>query len=47
MYIFNRFMKNGKATIFNFYLQVHVEDKELNKVAIQVGINDVLRYSSQ
>ena len=40
-------MKNGKATIFNFYLHVHVEDKELNKVVIQVEIDDVLRNSSQ
>ena len=54
---FNRFIKNSTATMFNFlgasshqmlhYLDVHLEDRQINTVVIHVGINDILRGSSQ
>ena len=57
MYEFNRFIKNSKAKMFNFpgasshqmlhYLDVHLEDRQINTVVIHVGINDSLRDSSQ
>ena len=57
MYEFNRFIKNSKAKMFNFpgasshqmlhYLDIHFEDKQINTVVIHVGINDILRDSSQ
>ena len=57
MYEFNRFIKNSKATMFNFpgasshqmlhYLDVHLEDIQINTVVIHVGINDILRDNSQ
>ena len=57
MYEFNRFIKNGKATMFNFleassrqmlhYLGVHLEGRQINTVLIHVEINDILRGSSQ
>ena len=57
MHEFNRFIKNGKATMFNFtsasfhqmhhYLDVHFEGTQINTVVIRVGINDILRDSSQ
>ena len=56
MYEFNRFIKNSKAKMFNFpdasshqmlhYLDVHLEDRQINTVVIHVGINDILRDSS-
>ena len=57
MYEFNRFIKNSKAKMFNFlgasshqmlhYLDVHLEDRQINAVVIHVRINDILRDSSQ
>ena len=57
MYEFNRFIKNSKATMFNFpgasshqrlhYLDVHLEDRQINTVVIHVGINDILRDTNQ
>ena len=57
MYEFNRFIKNSKAKMFTFpgasshqmlhYLDVHLEDRQINTVVIHVGINDILRDSSQ
>ena len=55
---FNRFIKNSKAKMFSFpgalshqmlhYLDVLLEDRQINnKVVIHVGINDILRVSSQ
>ena len=56
MYEFNRFIKNSKAKMFSFpgasshqmlhYLDVHLEDRQINTVVIHVGINDILRDSS-
>ena len=56
-YEFNRFIKNSKATMFNFpgtsshqmlhYLDVQLKDRQINTVAVHVGINDILRDSSQ
>ena len=55
-YEFNRFI-NSKATMFNFpgtsshqmlhYLDVQLKDRQINTVAVHVGINDILRDSSQ
>ena len=57
MYEFNRFIKNSKAKMFSFpgasshqmlrYLDVHLEDRQINTVVIHVGVNDILRDSSQ
>ena len=57
MYEFNRFIKNSKAKMFSFpsasshqmlhYLDVHFEDRQINTVVMHVGINDILRDSSQ
>ena len=57
MYEFNRFIKNSKAKMFSFpgasshqmlhYLDVHLEDRQINTVVIHIGINDILRDSSQ
>ena len=57
MYEFNRFIKNSKAKMFSFrgasshqmlnYLDVHLEGRQINTVLIHVGINDILRDSSQ
>ena len=57
MYEFNRFVKNSKAKMFSFpgasshqmlhYLDVHLEERQINTVVIHVGINDILRDSSQ
>ena len=57
MYEFNRFIKNSKAKMFSFpgasshqmlhYLDVHLEDRQINTVVIHVGINDILRDGSQ
>ena len=57
IYEFNRFIKNSKAKIFNFpgasshqilhYLDVHLEERQINTVVIDAGINDILRDSSQ
>ena len=57
MYEFNRFIKNSKAKMFNFpgvsshqmlhYLDVHLEDRQINTVVIHVGINNILGDSSQ
>ena len=57
MYESNRFIKNDKATMFNFpggsshqmlhYLNVHLEGTQINTVAIHIGINDILSDSSQ
>ena len=54
---FNRFIKNSKAKMFSFpgasshqmlhYLDEHLEDRQINTVVIHVGINDILRDSSQ
>ena len=50
-------LKNSKAKIFHFpgasshqmlhYLDVQLGDRQINTVAIHVGINDILRDSSQ
>ena len=57
MYEFNRFNKNSKTIMFNFpgasfqqmlhYLDVNLEDRQINTVVIYVGINDILRDRSQ
>ena len=57
MYEFSRFIKNSKAKMFSFpgassremlhYLDVHLEDRQINTVVIHVGINNILRDSSQ
>ena len=57
MYEFNRFLKNSKAKMFSFpgalshqvlqYLDVHLEERQINTVVIHVGINDILRDSRQ
>ena len=56
MHEFNRFIKNGKATMFNFsdasshqmlqYLDVHLDGRQINTVVIYVGIKDILRDSN-
>ena len=57
MYEFNRFIKNSKTIMFNFpgasfqqmlqYLDVNLEDRQINTVVIYVEINDILRDRSQ
>ena len=57
MYEFNRFIKNSKIIMFNFpgasfqqmlhYLDVNLEDRQINTVVIYVEIIDILRYRSQ
>ena len=55
MYEFNRL--KSKAKMFSFpgasshqmlhYLDIHLEDRQINTVVIHVGINDIIRDSSQ
>ena len=57
MYEFNRLIKNSKATMFDFpgapshqmlhYLDAQLEHRQINTVVIHVGINDILRDSSE
>ena len=54
MYEFNRFIKNGKATMFNFHgasshqmLQyLDLASRQINTVVLHIGINDILTDSS-
>ena len=57
MYEFSRFMKNSKATMFNFpgtsshqmlrSLDIHLEERQINTGVVYFGINDILRDNSQ
>ena len=54
---FNRLIKNRKAKMFNFagasshqllhYLDVHLKDKSIDTVIIDIGINDLLTNNSR
>ena len=57
MYEFNRFIKNSNTSTFSFlhasshqmlhYLDVYLEDRQVNTVVIYVGINNILRDINQ
>ena len=57
MHEFNRYLKNGKANMFSFpgaqsyqilhYLDVHLEDKSIENIVMHIGVNDLLRDSSE
>ena len=57
MYNFNKLIKNRKAKMLNFpgasstqllhYMDIHLEGIQVDRVAIHIGVNDLLNYSNQ
>ena len=57
MYDFNKLIKNRKAKMLNFpgassrqllqYMDIHLEEIQVDTVVIHIGVNDLLNYNNQ